>query len=104
MNPALTEFLGYAAAGLVLVTFAFRSMTALRSVAIVSNLLFIAYAVSAELQPVLILHALLLPLNMVRLREALSESKCASDTISNREAAPDVRKPWPKSRRFLQEK
>ena len=104
MNPAFTEFLGYVAAGLVLVTFSFRSMTALRSVAIVSNLLFIAYAASAELQPVLILHALLLPLNMVRLREALSEPNCASGTTASREAAADVRKPWPGPRRFLQEK
>jgi hypothetical protein len=41
-------------------------------VAIASNLMFIAYAFSAHLLPVLVLHALLLPLNARRLREALA--------------------------------
>ena len=70
MNLSLTDLLGYAAAGLVLATFSFRSITALRSVAIASNLMFIAYAAFAQLAPVLILHALLLPLNMLRLYHA----------------------------------
>jgi CRP/FNR family cyclic AMP-dependent transcriptional regulator len=65
----LSDLLGYVAAGLVLVTFSVRSMTALRSVAIASNVMFIAYAVAAQLMPVLILHALLLPLNIWRLRQ-----------------------------------
>ena len=70
MDSGLTELLGYAAAGLVLTTFSVRSITALRSVAIASNLMFIAYAVFAQLVPVLVLHALLLPLNLWRLCEA----------------------------------
>lgn len=74
MNLSLTDLLGYAAAGLVLATFSFRSITALRSVAIASNLMFIAYAAFAQLAPVLILHALLLPLNMLRLYEARAEA------------------------------
>lgn len=71
----LTEALGYIAAGLVLGTFASRSIITLRSVAILSNLMFIAYAASAVLPPVLVLHALLLPLNFVRLCEALGAQK-----------------------------
>jgi hypothetical protein len=71
MDPNLTDILGYAAAGMVLATFSFRSITALRSVAIASNLLFIAYAALAHLFPVLVLHALLLPLNLLRLRQAV---------------------------------
>lgn len=71
MVPTATEWLGYAAAGLVLATFSARSLTTLRSVAIASNLMFIAYAASADLLPVLILHAMLLPLNGMRLLEAL---------------------------------
>ncbi|CAN7763333.1 hypothetical protein LJR084_007271 [Variovorax sp. LjRoot84] len=58
------DLLGYAAAALVLATFSARSMTALRSLAIASNLLFIAYAALTWLPPVLALHALLLPLNL----------------------------------------
>ncbi|RYY67897.1 MAG: hypothetical protein EOO24_52870 [Comamonadaceae bacterium] len=65
------DFVGYGAAALVLATFSLRSMTALRAMAIVSNLLFIAYASLADLAPVLVLHALLLPLNLVRLWQLL---------------------------------
>jgi CRP/FNR family cyclic AMP-dependent transcriptional regulator len=62
-----SDLLGYAAALLVLATFCMRSMNALRWVAIASNLTFIAYACSASLAPVLLLHALLLPINVLRL-------------------------------------
>ena len=67
---ATSDLLGYAAAGLVLVTFWAQSMTTLRSVAIASNVMFIAYALVAWLPPVLVLHALLLPLNAWRLWQA----------------------------------
>ena len=70
LNPVLTDLLGYAAAGLVLATFSARSLRALRSLAIASNVVFITYAAFAHLAPVL-LHALLLPLNVWRLRETL---------------------------------
>jgi hypothetical protein len=64
------DLLGYAAAGLMLITFSARSITALRTVAIASNLMFIAYAFAARLPPVLVLHLLLLPLNVWRLWQA----------------------------------
>ena len=64
---ASSDLLGYAAAGLVLVTFWAQSITTLRAVAIASNVMFIAYALVAWLPPVLVLHALLLPLNAWRL-------------------------------------
>jgi len=70
-----SDLLGYAAAGLVLVTFSVRSLNALRSVAIASNLMFIAYAATAHLMPVLILHALLLPLNVWRLRQDFTSNQ-----------------------------
>ena len=75
MNAGLTELLGYAAAGLVLATFSARSIIALRVLAIASNLLFVAYAAGAHLTPVLVLHALLLPINLVRLRQALADKR-----------------------------
>jgi uncharacterized membrane protein YqjE len=67
----LTEILGYAAASMVLATFAVRSIITLRCLAIASNLLFISYALNAHIVPILILHLLLLPLNLWRLREIL---------------------------------
>jgi hypothetical protein len=80
MNAGLTELLGYVAAGLVLATFSARSITALRALAIASNVLFIAYAACAHLPPVLILHALLLPINLVRLRQARQGLRSSSDS------------------------
>jgi hypothetical protein len=75
ITQELTELLGYAAAGLVVATFSARSITTLRALAIASNLLFIAYAASAGLLPVLLLHAVLLPLNVIRLRQAMAEGR-----------------------------
>jgi hypothetical protein len=74
--------MGYAAAGLVLATFSARSLTTLRALAIASNLLFIAYAACAGLAPVLVLHALLLPLNAIRLRQALTEEKRQTNSVN----------------------
>jgi CRP/FNR family transcriptional regulator, cyclic AMP receptor protein len=63
------EGMGYVASLLVLSTFYMKTMIPLRSVAIASNLAFIAYGFSGRLYPVLILHLLLLPLNIARLLE-----------------------------------
>ena len=60
---SVTDGIGFVAAALVLATFCMRSMTALRWVALASNLAFIAYAYLENLAPVLLLHALLLPVN-----------------------------------------
>jgi hypothetical protein len=45
------------------------SMNALRWVAIASNVAFIAYGYLGNLAPVLLLHALLLPVNIYRLAQ-----------------------------------
>ncbi len=64
---SLVEALGYLASALVLATFCMRDMRRLRWVAMASNLAFIAYAALADLAPVLVLHLLLLPINVLRL-------------------------------------
>jgi hypothetical protein len=61
------NLVGYIAASLVLATFCMRSMCALRLIALTSNLAFIAYGYLADLQPVLVLHFILLPVNAYRL-------------------------------------
>jgi hypothetical protein len=60
------EAVGYAASGLVFLTFYMKTLIPLRLVAIASNITFILYAFWASLTPVLILHCLLLPLNILR--------------------------------------
>jgi len=65
----LPEVFGYIAAGLVLATFSMRTMLPLRILGMSSNIAFITYGFLADLHPVLILHALLLPLNVYRFIE-----------------------------------
>jgi CRP/FNR family transcriptional regulator, cyclic AMP receptor protein len=65
------ELLGYAAAACVFVTFYMKTMIPLRIAGIVSNFLFIAYGYDLDAYPVLILHLVLLPLNLLRLRQML---------------------------------
>jgi len=91
MHWTSLDLLGYVAAGLVLATFSVRSITALRSVAIASNLMFIAYAAMAHLMPVLILHALLLPLNVWRLRQDLASNEGTGKRILKQCAHADSR-------------
>ncbi len=62
---------GWLAAALTLLTFSMQSMTALRLVAVAANISFIAYALVASLVPVLVLHLLLFPCNLVRLGQLL---------------------------------
>ena len=69
------ELIGYLASLLVLVTFCMSGMVALRAVAIASNVAFIGYAALAGISPVLVLHALLLPMNVCRLLEAVRERR-----------------------------
>src|SRR6185312_13472373 len=59
--------LGYAASATVLATFCMNTMIPLRVIALVSNVLFMAYGFADQLYPVLLLHAILLPVNALRL-------------------------------------
>jgi CRP/FNR family cyclic AMP-dependent transcriptional regulator len=61
------EVLGYAASGTVLATFCMSTMIPLRILALVSNVLFCSYGYFDHLYPVLILHIILFPINLVRL-------------------------------------
>src|SRR5215475_5714826 len=75
----LSEISGYVASTLVLLTFVAKDMRVLRTVAIFSNLAFIAYGTIAWLPPVLILHMVLLPLNMARLAEIVRGGRATGD-------------------------
>jgi len=65
------DVLGYLASGLVLGTFCMRTLVPLRVTAICSNVAFILYGFLAGIEPVLLLHAALLPMNIWRLAEML---------------------------------
>lgn len=79
---ALDNYLGFAAAGCVLLTFCMKSMWSLRLVAICSNMLFIAYAYRVDLMPVLVLHMLLLPINFACLLQRLRACRAPNENKS----------------------
>jgi hypothetical protein len=81
-----TDIAGYIASALVLLTFMTKDMRLLRIVAILSNVAFIAYGVLGSLAPIFVLHLLLLPLNVVRLKE-LQRSGC-EESPSSRISTP----------------
>ena len=65
----MLEFVGYLAAGLVFATFYMKTMIPLRLVGITSNVTFMVYAWFASVVPLFVLHAALLPLNILRLMQ-----------------------------------
>ena len=75
----LSEISGYVASTLVLLTFVAKDMRLLRTIAIFSNLAFITYGTIEWLPPVLFLHLVLLPLNIVRLAEIVRAPQATSD-------------------------
>ena len=85
----LVEAVGYLASTLVLLTFCMSTMLSLRAAAICSNVAFIIYGFGAGLYPVLILHVILLPLNIVLLVRMITLLRRAK-----RAAATDLSPLW----------
>ena len=85
----LSELSGYVASTLVLLTFIAKDMRVLRTAAIFSNLAFITYGAIDWLPPVLILHLLLLPLNIVRLAEIVRATRATGDLTQSDGAVPN---------------
>ena len=73
----IIDILGMAGAMLVFASFWMKSTLRLRTVALASNVVFIAYALVASLLPILVLHCALLPLNGVRLWDLLAARRRA---------------------------
>jgi hypothetical protein len=69
------QMIGWFAAALTLLTFAMRSMLALRVTALAANLCFVSYGALMDLAPVLTLHLLLIPCNAMRLAEVVKERR-----------------------------
>ena len=85
----LINGIGYLASGLVLLTFCMSTMLSLRAVAICSNFAFISYGLGAKLYPVVGLHIILLPLNVIMLFRMINLLRKAK-----RAAATDLSPTW----------
>ena len=68
-----TNLLGYVAAFAVFATFMLKEMLTLRLMALTSNFLFVGYALLAGLEPILVLHAMLIPVNAMRLAQVMRD-------------------------------
>jgi len=63
------DLLGYLAVAIVLASCCMHTMMSLRISAILGNLAFITYAYYQGVTPILVLHAILLPINSLRLTQ-----------------------------------
>jgi hypothetical protein len=69
------DYVGFLAALTVLATFCMDTILLLRGIAIASNILFIVYGTAAQLYPVLLLHALLLPINISKIVQLVRKNR-----------------------------
>ena len=88
---SLPDGVGWIAAGLTLLTFYCTQAQHLRMFALSANLAFILYGFFAALWPVLVLHLLLLPINLLRLRSALRESAAG---MARSAPSAQAHEPW----------
>jgi hypothetical protein len=66
----------------MLLTFMMKDVRRLRTIAVFTNIAFVAYGATAWLPPVLCLHIALLPVNVLRLREVLNTKSEGGDRIA----------------------
>jgi hypothetical protein len=88
------ELAAWIASALVFMTFFMKTMLLLRVVAIASNVAFITYAIFGfdhgifeKVLPILVLHLLLLPLNLLRIYEMKAPSRTEAGRGGRHEAA-----------------
>jgi CRP/FNR family cyclic AMP-dependent transcriptional regulator len=88
------ELLGYAGGVLVFSTFYLKTMIPLRLVAIASNVVYIVYSAMSGLIPILLLHALLMPLNIWRLIEVKQLIRKVRASTQSGLTAPELIVPY----------
>jgi diguanylate cyclase (GGDEF)-like protein len=91
--------IGYLASALVFATFWMRTPVRLRQVAIASNVVFFIYGILMAAWPIAILHAILLPLNLLRLRELRDLIKKVQAALTG-DLNMDWLRPFMQSRKF----
>lgn len=92
--------LGFVAAALVLATFLMRAPVRLRQFAIASNAMFIVYGVWSKAWPIAALFAILLPLNIWRLRELKLLTQKVQSALSN-DLSVDWLRPFMTPRKYV---
>ena len=78
------DLMGYTAAVLVFAAFYMKGMIGLRIIGLCSNLAFLVYALGHNLPPIVLLHAMLIPVNGWRLCQQLRGGPEAAASTSER--------------------
>jgi len=96
-------WMGWLAAALVFASFFMKTIVPLRGFSIASNVAFIVYGVIGVSQgllsvvgPILLLHSLLLPLNLLRLRE-ITQAIASVRRMRSADSANDILMPYMKA-------
>lgn len=84
------DAVGFLAGTLTLATVAQRSIKSMRLSAIGANLCFLTYGIMGGFVPIFILHALLLPINLMRLRELYPQLKTPGWRVDLTQASSDT--------------
>ncbi len=92
--------LGYVASAITFLAYLMRSHMRLRQVAIASNIVFVIYGASLRMWPVLILHAALLILNAIRLREIVLTQRAVAAALDRTDLSLEWLAPYMKRVRF----
>jgi len=81
--------LGWVACALVFITFLAHEMRVLRTLAILSNIAFIAYGGLDHLWPIVALHIAMMPVNIVRLSQTFATTQRGdfASIVSDRSSA-----------------
>jgi CRP/FNR family cyclic AMP-dependent transcriptional regulator len=69
-NMRWLDLLGFSASLAVLAGFCMTNVSSLRMFSVASNVLFVTYGLLAHIYPVLLLHVILLPINVLKLSRA----------------------------------
>jgi hypothetical protein len=93
------QLLGYTGVGLAIATNMMKTMIPLRALAMVCNVIFIAYGYLSGVYPSMVLQAVLLPINGYRLWEMVHLTRRV-ETASRGDASMDWLKPFMSRRRY----
>ena len=94
------EVCSYLAAGATVYAFSAKTIVPLRGAAIVANGFFIIYGLGQAAYATLILHTILLPLNVVRLRSMLRLIRSVREAASSSDFSMDWLRPYMKVRYY----
>ena len=99
MELSPIDVLSYGAAGATLYGYFAKTMVPLRVAAIVANVLFVAYGLGKASYVMVLLHAVLLPINVKRLRQMLKLTRSVKEAAQG-DFSMDWLRPFMKARRY----